>query len=231
MKIRKLMNIWKAVAENKSFVHPLDKPLLPEPNDCFPLLRRVPEPWTGDPTKASIFHLTSHPRHGPNDGNQDEKDREFWWSTMASTADSKDWEDHTSEDELNWSKKNYGKFLEDPRFIPNLCNLRLVAYPCSSMRDMDSISKDAAHTLHTTKRMRAFVHRQLVPAAREGKCLLLVMKAPGDWGFANPEFGDSKEDRWDKGLFISRSGLQHSPITPGSRVGPAIQKWLDSLPA
>ena len=81
----------------------------------------------------------------------------------------------------------------------------------------------SVNLLPTAKLMKDFVHSSLVPAARDGKCLLLVMRSPSDWGFGSP-----KADTWDNGLFVSRS-LRTASITPNSRVGPAITNWLNQL--
>jgi DNA-binding transcriptional regulator YhcF (GntR family) len=134
------------------------------------------------------------------------KTHEFFWSMMSCKADYADYSSSISQDGLNWGRRHYGRFLEHS--MSTICNLRLVA------------SADPARILPTAKLMRDFVHSSLVPAARKGRCLLLVMRSPRDWGFGSPE-----TDSWDNGLFVSRS-LRTASITPTSRVGPAIQEWL-----
>lgn len=214
---QEIMDMWRGVAQSKSFAHPLDKHVLSQSTARFPP-GRVPEPWFGNPAKASIFILTLNPGHGKNDVNHGVKTHEFFWSMMAGNAGYGDYLSNISKNGLNWGRRNYGDFLEHS--MSSICNLRLVAYPSCNKAAMGNVSADPAGLLPTAKRMYDFVHGSLVPAAREGRCLLLVMRSPNDWGFRRPE-----ADSWDNGLFISRP-LRSASITPTSRVGPAIQEWL-----
>lgn len=217
MKIQDIMNTWRGAAESRSFVHPLDKHALSQSTARFPS-RRVPEPWFGNPAMASIFMLTLNPGHGTNDREHDVKTHEFFWSMMGCKAGYPDYLSSISQDGLKWGRRHYGEFLEHS--MSTICNLRLVAYPSPDKAAMGNISADPARILPTAKLMRDFVHSSLVPAARKGRCLLLVMRSPRDWGFGSPE-----TDSWDNGLFVSRS-LRTASITPTSRVGPAIQEFL-----
>lgn len=217
MKIQDIMNTWQGATENRSFVHPLDERALSQSTARFPR-RRVPEPWFGNPALAKIFVLTLNPGHGRNDGDHDARTHEFFWSMMAGKADYADYLSSISQDGLNWGRRHYGAFLEHS--MSTICNLRLVAYPSPDKAALGNLSADPAGLLPTAKLMRDFVHGALVPAARQGHCLLLVMRSPRDWGFGSPE-----ADSWDNGLFVSRS-LRTASITPTSRVGPAIQEWL-----
>ena len=137
---------------------------------------------------------------------------------MGCKANYTDYRSNISEDGLKWGLRYYGGFLKYS--MDSICNLRLVAYPSPNKKDMGNISSAPADVLPTAKLMRDFVHSSLVPAARDGHCLLLVMRSPRDWGFGNPE-----KDSWDNGLFVSRR-VRFAPITPNSRVGHAIQKRL-----
>jgi len=179
----------------------------------------IPPPAGLDPSMARIFVLTLNPGHGMDDRDHGEKTHEFFWSMMNCKADYEDYSSSISQDGLNWGRRHYGRFLEHS--MSTICNLRLVAYPSPDKAAMGNISADPARILPTAKLMRDFVHSSLVPAARKGRCLLLVMRSPRDWGFGSPE-----TDSWDNGLFVSRS-LRTASITPTSRVGPAIQEWLN----
>lgn len=218
MKIQEIINTWQDAAKSNLFINPLDEHALSQSTARFPR-RRVPEPWFGNPSMARIFVLTLNPGHGMDDGDHGEKTHEFFWSMMSCKADYADYSSSISQDGLNWGKRHYGRFLEHS--MSKICNLRLVAYPSPDKAAMGNISADPARILPTAKLMRDFVHSSLVPAARKGRCLLLVMRSPRDWGFGNPE-----TDSWDNGLFVSRS-LRTASITPTSRVGPAIQEWLN----
>lgn len=217
MNVQTIIECWKGTAESRSWVHPLDEYALSQSTARFPD-RRVPEPWFGNPAKARIFTLTLNPGHGANDMNHGTQTHDFFWSMMGCTANYADYSSSISQDGLNWGRRHYGRFLEHS--MSTICNLRLVAYPSSDKAAMGNISVDPARFLPTAKLMRDFVHNSIVPAARKGRCLLLVMRSPHDWGFGNPE-----TDSWDNGLFVSRS-LRTASITPTSRVGPAIQRWL-----
>lgn len=217
MTIQEIMNTWQNAAKNRLFIHPLDEHALSQSTARFPR-RRVPEPWFGNPAMAKIFVLTLNPGHGTDDMDHGEKTHEFFWSMMSCKADYADYSSSISQDGLNWGRRHYGRFLEHS--MSTICNLRLVAYPSLDKAAMGNISADPAGILPTAKLMRDFVHSSLVPAARKGRCLLLVMRSPRDWGFGSPE-----TDSWDNGLFVSRS-LRTASITPTSRVGPAIQEWL-----
>lgn len=214
---RTITDAWQGVSANRSFVHPSDERTLTQSTAKFSQ-GRVPEPWFGNPRLARIFVLTLNPGHGKADDNHSTATQDFFWSMMDCKADYSDYLSGVSQDGLNWGRRHYGSFLE--RSMSAICNLRLVAYPSPDKASMGNISAAPADVLPTAKLMRDFVHNSLVPAARNGDCLLLVMRSPQAWGFGNPE-----ADSWDNGLFVSRS-LRTASITPSSRVGPAIQEWL-----
>ena len=215
--LQTITDAWQTVATGRSFVHPFDEPALSQSTARFPN-GRVPEPWFGNPGLAKIFILTLNPGHGNNDGNHSTKTHDFFWSMMGCKANYSDYLASISADGLVWGRRHYGNFLEHS--MSKICNLRLVAYPSPDKAAMGNMSAAPADALPTAKLMRDFVHSSLVPAARKGRCLLLVMRSPRDWGFGTP-----KTDSWDNGLFVSRS-LRTASITPTSRVGPAIQEWL-----
>ena len=220
--IQTITTAWKIVAANKAFFHPSDESALSQCTACFPN-GRIPEPWFGNPKLANIFVLTLNPGHGGNDNSHNAETHDFFWSMIGCKADYSDYLSNISENGLAWGRRHYGDFLEHS--MASICNLRLVAYPTPNKAAMGNISAAPADVLPTAKLMRDFVHSSLVPAARNGHCLLLVMRSPCDWGFGNP-----KTDSWDNGLFISHGGVRTAFITPASRVGSKIREWLKDGP-
>lgn len=218
--VQTITNTWKTTALKRGLIHPIDEKPLAKSTARFPE-GRVPEPWFGNPNLASIFVLTLNPGHGGSDHNHNVATKSFFWSMMGCNASYSDYVSSVSKDGLLWGERNYGAFLKYS--MSQICNLRLVAYPSPNKASMGNISDAPADVLPTAKLMCDFVHRSLVPAARRGRCLLLVMRSPRDWGFGNPEI-----DIWDNGLFISRS-LRTVSITPTSRVGTTIADWLEGF--
>lgn len=218
MSVDRLMRAWRDVASRKLFVHPDDKDCLARAGGRFPP-NRVPEPWFGNPATADVFVLTLNPGHGPVDSTHSPATHDFFWSMIAGAATFDDYRRSISADGLRWGRRTYGDFL--PFSMSRICNLRLVAYPTPQKADMGRLATDPVR-LPTARMMRDFVHGTLVPGARSGACLLLVMRAPSDWGF-----GRQDQDLWDNGLFISRQ-LRTASITPTSRVGGAIRSRLAS---
>ena len=212
------MATWRSVSERKFLVHPFDITALSGVNAKFPK-NRVPEPWFGNPRKADIFVLTLNPGHGDGDDDHCARTHDFFWRMIAGNSDFSDYQRSISQAGIRWGTRTYGDFL--PYSMSRICNLRLVAYPSPQKADMGKLSDDPT-LLPTTRIMLDFVHRLLVPRARSGRCLLLVMRSPTAWGFGCPE-----TDVWQGGLFVSRP-LRTASISPRSRVGQAINDRLQS---
>lgn len=216
MNVNELMAPWRTVSEHKLFSHPDDRSALSSANARFPK-NRVPEPWFGNPSAADIFVLTLNPGHRDEDDSHTKMTHDFFWRMIAGNSDYADYRNAISQAGLSWGIRTYGDFL--PYAMSRICNLRLVAYPSPQKADMGILSGNPA-LLPTTRLMLEFVHERLVPRARSGKCLLLVMRSPMAWGFGTPE-----RDVWQGGLFVSRP-LRTASISPGSRVGSAIMDRL-----
>lgn len=211
-----LAEFWRETSIAGHQFHPADEPIILGMKHALPA-GRIPEPWFGTPSGAKVFYLTFNPGHVVGDGSDAEPWRGFCRAMMREEVDYPSYLRSITPAGLRWFQRNHGAFAGVT--FPWICNLRLVPYPSTEKASLGAVGR-SLHRLHSVIEMKNFVHRELVPRARDGQILLLAMRAPDAWGFGTPV-----EDTTDNGLFISRP-LRNASISPTSRVGDRIRSFL-----
>lgn len=214
--LQNLLHFWKETANKGLRFHPDDFPVIKRYELNLPD-RRIPEPWFGIPSAAKVFYLTLNPGHKPKDKSTQESWQRFCRDMMLERITYERYLKEAPPEAINWFRRNHGGFADYT--FPNICNLRLIAYPSPDKSHLGFIGQNP-QLLPSSKLMLKFVHSELLPKAKSGKILLLVMRSPTSWGFEKTD-----KDYWDGGFFMSRP-LRASFISPNSRVGLKIKKFL-----
>lgn len=185
-----LVAYWKETAENGGAYHRDDAALIEKYKPDLPR-GRVPEPWFGVPTKAKVFYLSLNPGHKPDDGSAREPWRSFCRDMMLEHISYERYLSEAPPEAITWFKRNHGGFADHT--FPKICNLRLIAYPSSEKSDLKTLGQ-APELLPSSRLMLRVVHDYLVPHARRGHILLLVMRSP--------EFGGLKRAMPTTGMAV-----------------------------
>ena len=219
MTIKKYVAYWQATAEQRLRFHPADEQKMAGVQ-CDLLANRLPEPWFGKPSEAKIFRLSSHP--GPRPNSDDDAEfalqwRKFCQAMMCERVSMEDLRRLNSsymKEDLQSRYGHFGKFS-----LSYICDLRFVPYASRSKEALGTIGT-GQNLLESSKRARDLVHKHLLPKARNGEILLLVMQSATEWGFTEAQ----KKFVGEGGVFVNKA--RTDVITPGSRVGPQIKKML-----
>lgn len=221
MNVDEVLEFWRPVGEAKRGPHREDRVVLERHRHSL-VLKRAPEPWFGNIRSAKVFFLTLNPGHGPNDAQDKPRTRakfnSFIYKMLRGEASQDDYFRAATPDALNWLKRTYGGFWQKDDFFDKICNLRLLAYPSP---DSSGFKDTILNELPSSQIMSDFVHSYLLPRAKQGQLALLVLRSPTLWGF--DEVGYDKNSR---GFFLSRPGIRNVSISPSSRVGHIVEKFI-----
>jgi len=204
-KANDLLEFWKPVVAANGGVHPQDLELLQASHHGFPSVR-IPEPWFGDPRKATVYFLTLNPGHKDEDDRPTSEWTKFCLDMLGGNGTAKAYLDSAPATALRWYQRCYGAFTSASGWFEKICNLRLVPYPSPNKNDFGGVP---IHSLPSVQLMKDFVQGELKPRALNGEIALLVLRSPVDWGFERLD-----QDFTEQGLFISKPVRNVSILLP-----------------